>query len=290
MKNPPRLHPLLAAALLGLALTAPAQAAVRGAEGIGLYVAVDGLATLSSGTYAGLVNPNAGRLTLLFDHGDHFHGIGAYSYTGPVGSPVVAGTNTNNRLPELHTRVDEATSAIPLVPGSGAWAGSWVSSVLPESAPTHEYSLLGTASVQSLSGLGSAGQTLYASSGNRWSGVYSGVSVALRLDAVTPGLKIGVGDDTDVFEGGAGSLFVLGDSANFTFMPVFHVDGSAAVPGTYTAQFSLVNVGSNSAVLDGGTFFYDFAVPAPVPEPQTWALMAAGGALLVTRLKRNRRR
>jgi hypothetical protein len=64
------------------------------------------------------------RLTFLFDHGDHFHGIGAYSYSGTAGTPVVHSTNANNRLPELSTRTNPANRAIHLTAGSGAFAGT----------------------------------------------------------------------------------------------------------------------------------------------------------------------
>ncbi len=82
-------HVLSLAALAALCVNA-AQASdgLRWHEGIGFYVGVDGLASVTSGTFAGLANPNAGRLTFLFDHGNHFHGIGAYSYTGTVTAPA----------------------------------------------------------------------------------------------------------------------------------------------------------------------------------------------------------
>lgn len=274
---------------LAVATSAHADGAVRGDEGIGYYIGIDGLTTIASGTFAGLANPNAGRLTWLFDHGDHYHGIGAYSYTGTAGAPVVKATNANNRLPELSTRVDAATSAIALKPGSGAWAGSWVSQVLPEGAPAHEYSLLGAASTQSLNGLSPAADVLFNSSGGRWNDTASGVIVALKLESVTAGLKVAAGGNNDVFAGGVGSLYVLGDAGSAAFNPVFHVDGNAA-PGVYTAQFSLVNIGSNTAVRDGGTFFYDFSVTA-VPEPSSYALMMAGllGVGFIARRRRSQR-
>lgn len=260
---------------LAVATSAHADGAIRGDEGIGFYVGIDGLATVASGTFAGLANPNYSRLSWLLDHGDHYHGIGVYSYVGTAGAPVIKATNANNRIPELSTRVDAGTSAIALQAGTGAWSGSWVSAVLPEGAPAHEYSLLGAASTQSLDGLSPAADVLFHSSGNRWSGTASGVTVALKLESATAGLKVAAGGNNDIFAGGVGSLYVLGDAAGASFNPVFHVDGAAA-PGVYTAQFSLVNIGSNTSVRDGGTFFYDFAVAAPVPEPSSHALMLAG--------------
>ncbi|MFT7724246.1 MAG: all3515 family Zur-repressed PEP-CTERM protein [Roseateles sp.] len=267
----------LTACVLALAIALPAHAnsAVRGDEGIGFYIGIDGQATLASGTFAGQANPNAGRLTWLLDHGDHYHGIGTYSYTGTAAAPVVMPTNANNRLPEPSSRVNDATSAIALQAGTGAWSGSWVSQVLPAGAPAHAYSLLGAASTQSLNGLSPDADVLFNSSGGRWSGSASGVTVALKLESVTAGLKVAAGGNADIFAGGVGSLWVLGDFETLAFDPVFHVDGQAA-PGVYSAQFSLVNLGSNTAVGNGGTFSYDFAVAAPVPEPSGLALMLAG--------------
>lgn len=277
----------MAAACLVLSGTAWANGPLRGGEGIGFYVGIDGLTNVASGTFAGLANPNAGRLTLLFDHGDHFHGIGSYSLRGTASAPVIAATNANNRLPELHTRTTPETSAIALKAGTGALAGRWVSGVLPESAPTYEYSFLGAASIQSLPGLVTPeADVLYASSQNRWSSTYSDVTVALKLEGITSGLKVAQGSNTDVFAGGVGSLLVLGSSDELTFMPTFHVANDAA-PGVYTAQFSLVNLGSNSAVRDSGTFFYDFEVSA-VPEPHSGLLLLAGMGLVAFQRRRPR--
>src|SRR5690349_3565 len=94
------------------------SAASRHDEGIGLYIGYDGLSTVASGTYAGLSNPNLNRLTLLLDHGDHFHGIGAYSYTGPATSPTILPTNTNNRIPEISSKEEP----LPLTHGGGLYA------------------------------------------------------------------------------------------------------------------------------------------------------------------------
>src|SRR5690348_16557896 len=95
-------------ALLGLAgltlMPMNLSAASRHNEGIGFYIGYDSLAAVASGTYAGLSNPNVDRLTLLFDHGNHFHGIGAYSYSGSASAPVVLSTNANNRIPEISSR------------------------------------------------------------------------------------------------------------------------------------------------------------------------------------------
>ena len=71
-------------------------------------IGVDSLTTLTSGTYAGLPNPNYGRLTFLYAHytpgTEHFHSIGAWSYSGSRDNPVVRNTSNNNRIPELAQR------------------------------------------------------------------------------------------------------------------------------------------------------------------------------------------
>ncbi|MCS6289275.1 MAG: hypothetical protein H8K10_09895 [Nitrospira sp.] len=113
------------------------------------YVGVEGLQTIASGTYAGLNNPNHGRLTFLFAHPNetppstsHYHSIGAWSYSGPAGNPVVNTTNANNRIPEILS----GQAPLPLVPGQGAQAGRWVN----QAVPGLEYSNLRMASTQSL--------------------------------------------------------------------------------------------------------------------------------------------
>ncbi|MBU0771695.1 MAG: PEP-CTERM sorting domain-containing protein [Gammaproteobacteria bacterium] len=273
-------RPLLLALLLGTtAGSALASEPIRGAEGIGFYIGIDSLETLSSGTYAGLDNPNYGRLTLLFDHGNHFHSIGAYSLVGTADAPVVNGTNANNRIPELYARIDPLPGALTLTPGSGDFAGQLVSGVLDSSAAHHEYSYLGMSSIQTLADAapGSAQAVLYGSSSGRWSSALDGVQVALKLEYITPGLKVAANGDADLFD--ESNLFLLGAGNTFDFLPTFYADAGSA-PGIYSVQFSLVNLGSNLSVRDGGTFHYDFAVAAPVPEPGSWAMLL-GGLLMV---------
>ena len=257
--------------LVGLGGTWPAWAdgGSRHDEGIGFYVGIDTRITVPSGTYKDRAEPNAGRLTFLFDHGDHFHGIGAYSLSGPADAPTILPTNTNNRIPETYTSL----SSIPLQQGSGAFAGSWVSQVLPDSDPAHEYSHLGIASIQSLNDLSAEADVLFHSSGDRWSAQYRNTTVALKLLSATPGLKVAAGGAMDIF--GGGDTYTLGPSGNFEFLPTYYVAAGAA-PGVYTAQFMLVNQGSNANARDSGYFYLDFSVPTPVPEPGTWALFGLG--------------
>lgn len=266
---------LVALAALGLSLSVDAADPVRYSEGIGYYIGIDSLATLTSGTFAGLANPNYNRLTFLWEHGTHFHGIGAYSYTGSADAPVVNGSSGNNRIPEVGARIDPLPGTLALNAGAGEFAGKWVSSPLGDEVAHQAYSHLGVSSIQSLAGgtPGSITEALFDSSAQRWNAALDGVQVALKLEYITPGLKVAANGDMDLFDGG--NLHLLGDGNAFDFLPTFWVDATAAA-GTYTAQFSLVNLGSNTAVRDSGTFHIDFAVPAPVPEPTTWAMLLGG--------------
>lgn len=276
--------PNVTAALFASMFAAASQASegVRFDEGIGFYVGIDSRTSVASGTFAGLINPNAGRLTLLFDHGDHFHGIGAFGYSGTAASPVVA--PTNDGIPESFTRTSPETSAIELQPGFGGFAGSWVSGVLAESSVVHEYSHLGVAGIQTLVGRGAAADVLYGSSAGRWSQLHGPVTVGLKLESITPGLKVAAGGVRDIF--GGSDVYSLGSLDSIDFLPTFHADASA-MPGTYTARFSLLNIGGDAAIANGGTFYVDFAVPvAAVPEPETYALMLAGLAVLACRARR----
>lgn len=270
---------------VGLHNAAHAADGVRWDEGIGYYAGVDGLQTIASGTYAGLANPNHGRLTFLLDHGDHFHGLGAYSYTGPASDARVVPTNANNRVPELYARTSADNSALGLVAGTGVWSGQWVSTSAG-SAVNADYGHLGLASIQSLTLEGTAGQVLHGSSSGRWGQALPDVVIGLRLESASPGLKVAIGDNMDVFADGA--VHVLGDSRSFQALPIFHV-GQGMASGIYSASFSLVNLGSNVSVRDSGVFHLDFAVPA-VPEPQTWAMLLAGMAVLLGKVRQRGRR
>jgi hypothetical protein len=252
--------------LVALALTPfTSSAASRHDEGIGFYIGYDGLSTLTSGTYAGLSNPNSNRLTLLLDHGNHFHGIGTYSYTGPVTTPAVLSTNTNNHVPE----VSSGEGPLPLAQGSGFYAGT-----LRTNIGSSEYSYLGIASIQSLANhpSGSMEDVLFQSSNNRWSGQLNDVEIGLRLVESTPGLHIGTETTKNIYA--AGDIFTVGTGNDFEFKPVYWVD-AAAPAGTYSATFELLNMRTGSSILDSGTFHFDFNV-SPIPEPRTYAMFLAG--------------
>jgi hypothetical protein len=260
MQTPQRMCPWRAIALglallfvLGSALAAPAVEPHY-------FVAVDRLETLTSGTYTGLPNPNHGRLTLLVAHtddedpiGNHFHAIGAYSYTGPVESPAVISTNTNNRIPEL------STGALPLrlLLGTGVFESRLASRPTGE-----EYSDLRLASIQVLSGFpgNSPEGILFHSSEGRWAAPLTDVVVALQRVSVTPGLHLADETGEEIPPEG---FHPLGAGDLFTFVPVYWAEGTAPV-GTYSATWKLVDVGTGEARRgESGRFTFDLRIPAP---------------------------
>lgn len=233
------------------------------------YVGVDSLQTIASGTYAGLSNPNFGRLTFLYAHPDdttpannHYHGIGAWSYSGPAASPTVNATNTNNRIPETFTN----QAPLPLFPGQGAQAGKWVS----QAVPGLEYSDLQWKSTQSLSSAspGTPEHFLFTSSGNRWAGPLDHTNLALELVDVTPGLHLA--DQTGAPSlSTIGQTYALGDGNLLSFHPSFFT--TEATQPRYSAAFRLVDL--NGTLQNSGTFHVDLA---PVPLPATVWLFGSG--------------
>lgn len=242
---------------------APSMAAT-----VTFYTGVDSLGTLTSGDYTGLPNPNQGRLTMLLNHGDHFHGIGTYSYTGPADSSTVIPTSTNNRIPEISSAEDP----LPLSPGTGLYAGALANHPGPS-----EYSDIAFNSMNQLDGFGAgAPETiLFQSSAGRWNTSLTGSQIALELLSITPGLNVGTMLSTNIFAG-PNSTYLLGDGSGFEFVPVFWTD-TGVLPGTYSVTMRLVDLQTSpSAALPSGEFSFDFAVAAPVPEPGTALLTGMG--------------
>jgi hypothetical protein len=223
------------------------------------YVAVDSLEVLTSGTYTGLPNPNHGRLTLLFAHTDeenpssnHFHAIGAYSYTGPVDNPTVIPTNSNNRIPEIST----GQLPLRLLPGTGQYRDQLISRPTAE-----EYSHLKIESIQALSGFPSDSPEgfLFHSSNGRWTAPLTDAVVALQRVSLSLGF--------DVVDPAGNKLFRkkpsyrLGDGDTLAFTPTYVAKRSAPI-GTYSATFKLVDLGSRDVPMgESGSFTFDFRVP-----------------------------
>lgn len=245
------------------------------------FVGVDGLTTIGSGVYAGLSNPNAGRLTFLFAHPNeanpsatHYHGIGAYSYSGPVDNPIINSTNTNNRLPEISS----GEPPLPLLPGTGMHAGRLVSQTIPGI----EYSNLQIQSTQSLDGFaaGTIENFLFHSSNDRWFGPLDNVLVGLQLVSITDGLQI-ANELGDVILSSLDDIYTLGAGNSLIFTPTFFTSHDA-LAGVYSAAFRLVDL--NGGLLESGLFNFDFQV-AQVSEPFTIPLLLIGLiGLAVTRV------
>jgi hypothetical protein len=245
----------LAALVLGML----APAAILHAEPADYFVGVDGLETLTSGTGAGLPNPNFGRLTLLVAHRfaedptrNHFHAIGAYTYASIEGGPPFEiSTSTNNRIPEIST----GFLPLPLHRGTGLHGNHLVS--LPTES---EYSNLRIASIQSLAGLppDSPDGILFLSSGGRWASRLDGAQVALQRVSLTPGLHVFDERERPVL---LERLHELGDGNTLALFPTYVAHRLAPV-GTYSATLKLVDVRrSDERFGDSGRFTFDFRVP-----------------------------
>ena len=259
-----RMMGVLAAALVGVGSAAQASVGT-------FFVGVDAEETVSYGTYSGLANTNEGRLTLLFYHGDHFHGIGTHSYTGPAGSATPSDTNANNRIPEGYTGLDP----LSLQPGTGSFASTYRTGLPSSLDQDLEYGDLAIHNVHSLNGVD---DVIYNSSGGRWNTSFDSAHIHLVLIDATPGLKIAFGNSpTDSLP--VGGDIHLGDGDEmFDVLPTFWVDDSAPIGSTYTAEFGLTDLSGNYG--NSGRFFLDFQV---VPEPASIALLAAAGGALALR-------
>ncbi|QEG35210.1 all3515 family Zur-repressed PEP-CTERM protein [Bythopirellula goksoeyrii] len=203
-------------------------------------------------------NPNHNRLTLLFHHGNHFHGIGSYSYSGTAATPMLLDTNGNNRIPETYTNLEP----LPLLPGSGAYTGKAATNYVSGL----EYSNLEMANVQSLSGVD---DVLFNSSGGRWNGSFDEAHIHLQVLGVSSSdLKIGTPTEPDAFQ--FADQHVGNGNEMFSLTPVLWVDQSAPV-GHYWAEFQLVDLSGNFG--NSGRFFFDVQ---HVPEPTTLAVGLIG--------------
>ncbi|MCP9442131.1 MAG: VPLPA-CTERM sorting domain-containing protein [Nitrospira sp.] len=254
----------LALVALGLVLAGGVES-----QAVEYYVGIDGREIIPTGTYAGLPNPNYGRVTFLFAHmnetdptRNHYHGIGAYSYSGPAEAPWVNPTNANNRIPETYTRQEP----LPLFPGEGVHAGLWVSRPVPEL----EYSFLQWAPIDQISGAepGSPEHYLFHSSGGRWTRSLAGTRLALQVVGLTPGLRVMDETGTTIFTG-PGQTYVLGEGDRFSFFPTLYT--VAVGESRYTASFRLIDL--NGVAGESGIFHFDVR---PVPLPAAVWLMLSG--------------
>ncbi len=266
MKKSILVRSLQAIALAGLTLSA---FQVR-AQMVNLYVGIDSRQTLTSGVYSGLANPNANRLTLLYAHiypygqfnNNHYHGIGAYSYSGEAGSPTVQDTAAGNAIPEVYTGLPGNV----LVPDTDPlWAGKLISKKTKD-----HYSDMRWRPVHHLStfGVGSSEHFMFNSSGGTRTAPLTGASIALELVSKTEGLGIADTEGNPILANvGDRQVIGSGDDANFEYLPVFWVEDTAE-PGDYQAEFRLVDVNDaegRTPLPSSGRFFLKFRVPeAPV--------------------------
>ena len=247
--------------LVGLALgTVQARAQL-----INLYVGIDSNPTLTFGAYAGLANPNLGKLTLLYAHiypygqfnNNHYHGIGAYSYTGDLGAPTVQDTSGGNAISEVYTGLPGNV----LVPDSDPlWEGKLISKKTKD-----HYSDMRFRSVHSLAsfGEGSSEYTMFNSSGGTRTSPLTGASLALELVSKTEGLGIADTEGNAILvNNGDRQVIGSGDDADFEYLPVFWVDDTTA-PGDYQAEFRLVDLNDSGRTPfpTSGRFFLRFRVP-----------------------------
>jgi hypothetical protein len=260
---------------------APAQAHGTHGDDTEYYIGLDGLQVLTSGTYAGLQNPNYNRLTFLYAHwsenpvSNHFHGIGAYSYAGAVDSPSINSTNLNNRIPESYTGIPP----LKLIPGTGIYAHRLIS------FDTHEeYSNLNIKPVTSLAGSSEIeDEYLFNSSRGRWQSSLTGATIGLQLLEISSGLNIANEAGENILTS-IGDIYTIGSGVDFSFTPTFWTQ-KTATPGTYSATFKLVDL--SNTYLESGRFSLDFRVEK-VPEPSATIALGLGGllALSISHLKK----
>lgn len=263
-----------AVAALALATTATVQAS----DVVSYYIGIDNRSTPFNETGSAPPalypdNPNQGRLTFLFHHGNHFHGIGTYNYSGPATSPTLNDTNSNNRVPEGYT----AMPPISLLPGSGSFADTFRSGLPSTAAQDLEY---GNLEIRNVHSLAVVDVTTYNSSSNRWNAAMDGAHIHLKLLSATPGLNIAVGSNMNALT--VDDEIHVGDGDEmFSFLPTFWVDNSTPIGSLFSAEFILED--EDGFFEDSGRFFIDFQV---VPEPTSAALLGLGGLAMIARRRR----
>ncbi|GIW87165.1 MAG: hypothetical protein KatS3mg108_1489 [Isosphaeraceae bacterium] len=254
------------------------------AELVSYYIGRDLRETIPTGPYAGLANPNYNRLTLLYAHTyeltpeiNHYHSKSTYTYFGPnLGAATAvqpfngtAAGEPRNYLPET------AGGRIVLLPGSGVFAGQFVSGL----TPGVEYADLRIKSVDSLAGFpdGSPENILWKSGGNqpvgRWAGSMAGSRITLVLVEASAGLVVADALGNTILSN-PGDVYELGDGGvGLDFTPIF----AANRLGQHYAVFKLVDSGTGN---DGGPWgesgLFRYNMRAAVPEPGSLVLALGG--------------
>jgi hypothetical protein len=259
---------LLSISFISLSLGQAALAEANSTSDLaGYYIGRDGLSTLTSGTYKDLSNPNFGKLTFLLNHGNHYHGIGTYSYSGSPESPVINDTNANNRIPESFT----LQPPLPLSLGSGPLYGD----KLITQHTDLEYSNLTWQSTDALATYdpGSEANILFNSSRGRWNSVLGNTQIALQLISITPGLFIGSDQTLNLFENS--DTISLGSGVSLDFKPILWTATDALI-ATYSAEFRLIDLDNQTN--NSGRFFIDVK-PVPLPAAAWFFLSGLLGLL-----------
>ena len=266
----PIITPLMGLSVVGLSVLTVPQISLAQTAGHSshhhLMIGRDNLQTLTSGTYAGLPNPNYNRLSLLFPHlhdpvsTSGLHAIGIYSYTGPAINATIIPTNTNNQLPEIGK-----APALSLTPGTGVFTNKMVSGKTEDNM----YSDLKMKPLDHLTD-DLAEPFVYAiyNAGNgRWNDLLGDdASISIELVAVSPGLGIANEQGQDLFNA-VGDTYLIGQGDHFSFTPIFYASPSTS-DQNYSASFRLLDTNtSNNRTpwLSSGTFSINVQAKA-VPE------------------------
>ena len=246
------------------------------AASVDYYVGVDKRSDLTFGDFAGLANPNNGRLTWLLAHGNHYHGIGTYSYSADQPGQVLD-TNANNRLPEGYT----AQPPLSLVAGTGPLYGD---KLVVTDTPAN-YDNLSVRSVDELAAAppDSEDGALFNSSNGGWTTSLAGSQLLLQLVSISEGLNVGSITELNLFDDGVDDTWNLGDGDTLDIELVLWAERDAA-PGVYSVGMQLID--ANGLHNPSGTFFFDTQV-GEVPLPP--AVVLLGSALLVAARRRGRR-
>ena len=263
------------------------------------HVAYDNATHIGYGPYTGLTNPNYQNLSLVWSHtnqssptSNHFHGIGAYSYTGGIGNPQPA-FSINNRIPEYY----QQDNGLSLLAGSGPFFGKLISGLGPAARPgdeiEQEYGDVMIAPIDNLFQYAGApdpdgveafhpGHFLLNANGGAYKETVAGITVGLKLVDLSPGLTI-YDQAGNTLMDTVGDSLTLGTGDSWSFDPVYAVDGSTA-PGTaFEATFILEDLSGVPAYGDSAEFTFSFVT---VPEPSTALLGMMGVLGLVVRRRR----
>lgn len=289
---------------VALAVAATLAGATRSDAGpepgiVTYHVGFDNAELIGFGDYIGLSNPNYQRLSFLLSHtseenatSNHFHRIGAYSYTGDSLNPTPA-FHGNDRVPEPY----QGDDGLALLPGSGAFAGKLVSGlgalVRPEDHIEEEYGNLTIAPIDNLFQYDGQpdpdgdydqhpGHYLLNASGGAYKGSIADVTVGMKLVGLSDGLSIHDQSGASLL-GTIDDVVTLGPGDDWSINPVFAIDEGGPLGASYSATFVLTDQSASPQFGDSAPFTFDFVA---VPEPGSAALFCFGVGLFCLVLKR----